>query len=181
VHLVCTPSSGRHRMRRATPPRLWRVLTMMMAINLANLVSNSVYSIMDAFFPQVAAAKELSPAWIGFIFAAFPAIVFLCAPLATTLMGMRGTRPVFLLGLAILSLGTLALATAPILPDGPPFAAFCMAMRVLQGGGSALEEAAAYVLIAELAAPTNSVTFFLGLTELSTGAGYMLGNRSARS
>jgi MFS family permease len=145
----------------------------MLAINLTNLVGNSLYSIMDAFFPQQAEAKLLSPEAIGAIFAAFPAVVFLTAPSASRLMDRIGTRTTFLVGCFAISIGTLSFSAALILPDGAPFAAWCMVMRLLQGAGGALEEASAYVLIASLAG--SNVTFYLGLTELSTGLGYMLG------
>lgn len=140
---------------------------------LTNLVGNSLYSIMDAFFPQQAEAKLLSPEAIGAIFAAFPAVVFLTAPSASRLMDRIGTRTTFLVGCCAISIGTLSFSAALILPDGAPFAAWCMVMRLLQGAGGALEEASAYVLIASLAG--SNVTFYLGLTELSTGLGYMLG------
>jgi hypothetical protein len=162
------------KLSRVRPPVRWQTIMLMLMINLANLASNCVYSIMDAFFPQQAAAKHLPSITIGAIFAAFPAIVFLSAPLAMVLMDRCGTRCVFKMGISVLAAGTLSFAAAPALPDGTAFAAFCVAMRVFQGFGSALEEAAAYVLVAILAG-ANDVSFFLGLTELSTGLGYMLG------
>ena len=151
----------------------WQALALMLVINMANLVSNCFYSIMDAFFPQEAETKLLSPVTIGAIFSAFPAVVFFFAPIAMVLMGTWGTRCVFTTGIGVLSAGTLSLAAAPALPDGTAFAIFCMSMRVIQGAGSALEEASAYVLVAGLAGPR--VSLYLGMTELSTGLGYMLG------
>jgi len=60
-----------------------------------------------------------------------------------------------------------------MMPDGMPFASWCLSMRLLQGVGSAMEETAAYAIIADL--DSENVSFYLGITEISTGLGYMVG------
>jgi MFS family permease len=59
------------------------------------------------------------------------------------------------------------------MPAGVPFAAWCFTMRLIQGIGSALEETAMYAIIADL--DTEHVTLYLGICEISTGLGYMIG------
>jgi MFS family permease len=54
-----------------------------------------------------------------------------------------------------------------------PFAAWCFAMRLAQGVGSAMEETAMYAIIADLDA--ERVSLYLGICEISTGLGYMVG------
>lgn len=150
-----------------------RQLRLMLLINVANLVCHLTYSVMDSFFAQTGAANALSPELVAFVFAAFPAVVVVCSPLANWLMSRFGAARVYAAGLATLAVATANLGTALRLPGGAPFAVWCVGFRLVQGLGSTLEEAAAYALIATLAG--DQVSFYLGLTECSTGLGYMLG------
>jgi MFS family permease len=148
-------------------------LLVMVCINLANLCCHSVYSVLASFFPQEAKRKGMSEDTIGIVFASFAFVIFVCSPLAGRLMTRHGKVSVYIWGLGIVSVSSVCFAAASLVPDGPLFAAFCLTMRLIQGVGSALEETAAYAIIAEL--DQEHVTLYLGICEISTGLGYMIG------
>ena len=148
-------------------------MLLMLRIIMANFVCHTSYSVMDSFFPQDAQAKGLSLDTIGAVFMAFPLVVICSSPMVGPLMCRHGVPVVYVSGLAILAAATFAFAFCVHLPDGLPFAAGCVALRLVQGLGSALEEAAAYALIVSIA--HEHVSLFLGVTEISTGMGYLVG------
>ena len=119
-------------------------ILVMVCINLANLVCHSVYSVLAAFFPQEGKAKGMSDDTVGVIFAAFAAVSIVCSPFVGRLMSMHGKVWIYILGLLLVSVSTISFSVASLLPAGAPFAAWCLAMRILQGLGAALEETAAY-------------------------------------
>ena len=134
---------------------------------------------LPAFFPAEARARGMGDDVVGLTFAIFAAVVVVGAPLAAHLMDSVGRRTVYLVGL-----GTVALATAAMGPAAPlhgaPFIALCLALRVLQGLGSALEETAAYALVVDLVG-ADEASFYLGVCEHSTGLGYIVGNTRRRA
>ena len=144
-----------------------------LCINLTNLCCHSVYSVLAAFFPQQAKAKGMSDDAVGIVFASFAAVIFLCSPMAGGWMTHYGKVWVYITGICLVSLSTIFFAGATMMPDGMPFASWCLSMRLLQGVGSAMEETAAYAIIADL--DSENVSFYLGITEISTGLGYMVG------
>jgi len=148
-------------------------LLVLICTNLANLCCHAVYSVLASFFPQEAKAKGMSDDAVGFVFAVFAGVIFLCSPFAGTLMQRRGKVWVYLCGLALVSVSTILFAAATLVPEGWPFAFWCLTMRLAQGVGSAFEETAMYAIIADLDA--ENVTFYLGICEISTGLGYMIG------
>jgi len=148
-------------------------LLVMFCINVANLCCHAVYSVLAAFFPQEAKAKGMSDDGVGIVFASFAAVIFVCSPLAGRLMTRHGKVLVYLYGLLIVSSSTICFSAASVVPAGWPFYAFCLFMRLLQGVGSAMEETAAYAIIADI--EPDRVSFFLGICEISTGVGYMIG------
>jgi len=148
-------------------------LLVMVCTNLANLCCHAVYSVLASFFPQEAKAKGMSEDAVGFVFAVFAALVFFCSPMAGTLMQRRGKVWVYLCGLGMVCVSTILFAAATTMPEGWPFAIWCLVMRIAQGVGSALEETAMYAIIADL--DSENVTFYLGICEISTGLGYMVG------
>jgi len=150
-----------------------RKLLVFFCINIANLGCHAVYSVLAAFFPQEAKAKGMSDDGVGIVFASFAAVIFICSPCAGRLMTKHGKVLVYLWGLLCVSLSTTLFAIASIVPAGWPFYAFCLTMRLLQGVGSALEETAAYAIIADI--EPDRVSLFLGICEISTGVGYMIG------
>lgn len=148
-------------------------ILVMVCINIANLLCHSVYSVLAAFFPQEAKAKGMSDDAVGITFASFAAVIFVCSPFAGRLMSSRGKVWVYMAGLVIVSVSTVAFSIASLLPAGWPFASWCLLMRLLQGVGSAMEETAAYAIIADI--DVERVSLYLGICEISTGLGYMVG------
>mmetsp|Transcript_19401 Transcript_19401/g.58556 ORF Transcript_19401/g.58556 Transcript_19401/m.58556 type:complete len:437 (-) Transcript_19401:431-1741(-) len=148
-------------------------LLMMGLINFSNLLCHSLFSILPAFFPQEAKTKGMSEDAVGIVFACFPAVIFLTSPFAGPFMSRHGKKWVYTTGLIVVSVSTMCFSFASYLPAGSPFATWCLFIRLLQGLGSAMEETAAYAIIAELDA--QNVSLFMGLTEISTGLGYMVG------
>lgn len=173
-----TPESRPTASKRATPMARLSVvlrsnkLLVMFCINVANLCCHAVYSVLAAFFPQEAKAKGMSDDGVGIIFASFAAVIFVCSPCAGRLMSSRGKVIVYLWGLLIVSSSTICFSAASAMPAGWPFYTFCLVMRVLQGVGAAMEETAAYAIIADI--EPDRVSFFLGICEISTGVGYMV-------
>ena len=147
-------------------------LLVMFCINIANLCCHAVYSVLAAFFPQEAKAKGMNDDWVGIVFASFAAVIFVCSPFAGRLMTRHGKVMVYLWGLVIVSSATICFSAASAVPEGWPFLLFCLVMRLLQGVGAALEETAAYAIIADI--EPDRVSFFLGICEISTGVGYMV-------
>jgi len=139
----------------------------MVLINFSNLFCHSLFSILPAFFPQEAEVKGMSKDAVGIVFACFPAVIFLTAPFAGPFMTRHGKKWVYTTGLIIVSISTMSFSLAAYLPAGPAFATWCLFIRLLQGLGSAMEETAAYAIIADMDA--ENVSFFMGLTEISTG------------
>ncbi|KAL1526197.1 hypothetical protein AB1Y20_014923 [Prymnesium parvum] len=150
-----------------------RKLLVFFCINVANLGCHAVYSVLAAFFPQEAKAKGISDDGVGVIFASFAGVIFVCSPCAGRLMTKHGKVLVYLWGLLCVSASTICFAGASIVPSGWAFYNFCLIMRLLQGVGSALEETAAYAIIADV--EPDRVSLFLGICEISTGVGYMIG------
>lgn len=148
-------------------------ILVMVCINIANLLCHSVYSVLAAFFPQEAKAKGMSDDAVGITFALFAAVIFICSPFAGRLMSTNGKVWVYMAGLVIVSFSTISFSVASLLPAGAPFATWCLLMRLLQGVGSAMEETAAYAIIADI--DTERVSLYLGICEISTGLGYMVG------
>jgi len=144
-----------------------------MSINLTNLCCHSVYSVLAAFFPQEADKKGLSEDAVGIVFASFAAVIFLCSPMAGGWMTHYGKVWVYITGIVLVALSTMLFAGATTMPDGSLFGSYCLIMRLLQGVGSAMEETAAYAIIADL--DPENISFYLGITEISTGLGYMVG------
>jgi len=144
-----------------------------MCINLTNLCCHSVYSVLAAFFPQEAEKKGLSEDAVGIVFASFAAVIFLCSPMAGGWMTHYGKVWVYITGIVLVSASTILFAGATMMPDGSLFGSYCLIMRLLQGVGSAMEETAAYAIIADL--DPENISFYLGITEISTGLGYMVG------
>lgn len=144
-----------------------------LCINLTNLCCHSVYSVLAAFFPQQAKAKGMSDDAVGIVFASFAAVIFLCSPMAGGWMTHYGKVWVYITGIVLVAVSTVLFAGATMMPDGMPFASWCLSMRLIQGVGSAMEETAAYAIIADL--DSENVSFYLGITEISTGLGYMVG------
>lgn len=144
-----------------------------MCINLTNLCCHSVYSVLAAFFPQEAEKKGLSEDAVGIVFASFAAVIFLCSPMAGGWMTHYGKVWVYITGIILVSASTILFAGATMMPDGSLFGSYCLIMRLLQGVGSAMEETAAYAIIADL--DPENISFYLGITEISTGLGYMVG------
>jgi len=148
-------------------------LLVMICTNLANLCCHSVYSVLASFFPQEAKAKGMSEDVVGLVFAVFAAVIFVCSPFAGRMMSKHGKVWVYIWGISLVSVSSMLFSVATWLPAGLPFATWCFAMRLLQGIGSALEETAMYAIIADL--DSEHVTFYLGICEISTGLGYMIG------
>jgi len=148
-------------------------LLVLVCSNIANLCCHAVYSVLASFFPQQAAAKGMSEDLVGVVFSIFAGIMFVVSPVAGILMQQRGKVWVYLCGLGIVSISTMLFAAATFVPEGWPFAVWCLSMRIAQGVGAALEETAMYAIIAELDA--ENITFYLGICEISTGLGYMIG------
>jgi len=166
-------AKGRAAMARFGVGLTPRKLLVFFCINIANLGCHSVYSVLAAFFPQEAKRKGMSDDGVGIVFASFAAVIFVCSPFAGRLMTRHGKVIVYLWGLICVALATIAFSLAVLVPAGWPFYAFCLIMRLLQGVGSALEETAAYAIIADI--EPERVSFFLGICEISTGVGYMIG------
>lgn len=97
----------------------------------------------------------------------------MCSPFAGRMMTKHGKVWVYIWGISLVSASSMLFSVATWLPAGLPFATWCFAMRLLQGIGSALEETAMYAIIADL--DSEHVTFYLGICEISTGLGYMIG------
>ena len=112
-----------------------RKLLVFFCINIANLGCHAVYSVLAAFFPQEAKAKDMSDDGVGIVFASFAAVIFLFSPLVGRLMTKHGKVLVYLWGLCIVSCSTICFAAASVVPAGWPFYAFCLVMRLLQGVG----------------------------------------------
>ena len=148
-------------------------LLVMICTNLANLCCHAVYSVLASFFPQEAKAKGMSDDMVGFVFAVFAAVIFVCSPFAGRLMSKYGKVWVYIWGISIVSVSTILFSIASWVPAGAPFAIWCIAMRLAQGIGSAMEETAMYAIIADL--DSERVTLYLGICEISTGLGYMIG------
>mmetsp|Transcript_15267 Transcript_15267/g.41001 ORF Transcript_15267/g.41001 Transcript_15267/m.41001 type:complete len:498 (+) Transcript_15267:86-1579(+) len=159
--------------RRTARPNRTAKYVVLVCINLSNLVCHSVYSVLASFFPQEARAKGLSDEPIGLVFAIFAAVIFVAAPFVSTALSRYGKRQVYVAGLAIVAVGTMLFSLAAWIENRPAYFAWCLALRCVQGLGSALEETAAYALIADI--DPNAVSFNLGITEISTGLGYMVG------
>ena len=147
-------------------------LLVMVCTNLANLCCHSVYSVLASFFPQEAKAKGMSDDGVGLVFAIFAAVIFVCSPFAGRLMSKHG-KVWGIWGICIVSASSILFSVASSMPAGAPFMFWCFAMRLAQGVGSALEETAMYAIIADL--DTEHVTLYLGICEISTGLGYMIG------
>ena len=141
-------------------------------INVANLCCHAVYSLLPAFFPAEAAQRGMSNDFVGVIFASFAGVACVCSPIASTLMIRHGQKRIYLYGLLLVALATIAFGMTAAL-DGVMFASTAVALRLLQGIGSALEETAAYAIIAGI--DTERTSLYLGLCELSTGLGYAVG------
>ena len=148
-------------------------MLVMICTNIANLFCHSVYSVLASFFPQEAKAKGMGDDGVGLVFAIFAAVIFLCSPIAARLMNKHGKVWVYIWGICTVSVSSILFSVASALPAGWPFAAWCVTMRLIQGIGSALEETAMYAIIADL--DTEHVTLYLGICEISTGLGYMIG------
>jgi len=149
----------------------WHSFLVMACVNAANMCCHTSFSLMDSFFPQKAAEK-VSKEQVGLIFAAFPAAVIVSSPIVGRSMSKYGTITLYTAGLLSLSLATFAFAGADKL-SAAVFFPGCIVLRMLQGVGSAMEEVSAYALIASVA--KSNLSLFLGITELSTGLGYMIG------
>ncbi|EOD34660.1 hypothetical protein EMIHUDRAFT_455551 [Emiliania huxleyi CCMP1516] len=170
----------------------------MTLINVSNLFCHSLFSILPAFFPQEAKSKGMSDDAVGIVFACFPAVIFLTSPFAGPFMSRHGKKWVYTTGLVVVAISTICFSVASYMPAGSPFATWCLLIRLTQGLGSAMEETAAYALIADMDTDNVStraafaefaqrtslrnpgsfhsqVSFFMGLTEISTGLGYMVG------
>ncbi len=145
----------------------------MVCTNLANCCCHAVYSVLASFFPKEARAKGMSDDVVGVVFAIFAFVVFACSPFSGRLMSSRGKVWVYICGICIVSCSTILFAFAAAVPAGPAFALFCFVMRIAQGVGSAMEETAMYSIIADL--DPEHVTLNLGICEISTGLGYMIG------
>jgi len=148
-------------------------ILVMICTNIANLCCHAVYSVLASFFPQEAKAKGMSDDGVGLVFAIFAAVIFVCAPFAGRLMAKHGKVWVYIWGICLVSCSSILFSAASAMPAGVPFAAWCFTMRLIQGIGSALEETAMYAIIADL--DTEHVTLYLGICEISTGLGYMIG------
>ena len=148
-------------------------LLVLVCSNIANLCCHAVYSVLASFFPEQAAAKGMSDDMVGVVFSIFAGVMFVVSPVAGILMQQRGKVWVYLCGLGIVSISTILFAAATFVPEGWPFAVWCLSIRIAQGVGAALEETAMYAIIAELDA--DNLTFYLGICEISTGLGYMIG------
>lgn len=148
-------------------------LLVLICINLSNMICHAVYSVLAAFFPQEAKAKGMGDDTVGLIFATFAAVIFITCPAAGRLMSRHGKVRVYVSGLVLVSVATIFFSLAGRLDAGAPFAAWCLVFRVLQGIGCAMEETAAYAIIADV--DTDNRTFFMGISEVSTGLGYMIG------
>jgi len=115
----------------------------------------------------------MSEEGVGLVFAIFAAVIFVCSPFAARLMSKHGKVWVYIWGICIVSCSSILFSVASVVPAGWPFATWCFLMRLAQGVGSALEETAMYAIIADL--DTENVTLYLGICEISTGLGYMIG------
>ncbi|KAJ1622571.1 major facilitator superfamily domain-containing protein [Pavlovales sp. CCMP2436] len=145
----------------------------LICINVSNCVCHSVYSVLASFFPQAAAKKGLTAEPVGLIFAVFAAIVFFTAPCVATALSRHGKRNVYLAGLATVCVSTIAFGFVDHIQNADVYFMYCVLFRCVQGFGAALEETAAYALIADI--DPEAVSFNLGMTEISTGLGYMVG------
>lgn len=147
-------------------------MVVMVCINLANLCCHAVYSVLASFFPQEARAKGMPEETVGAVFAVFAFVVFLVSPFAGKAMSRHGKARVYIAGICVASAATILLSIAALCPAGWPFFLWCFTMRVAQGVGCALEETAMYAIIADL---DENTTLYLGISEISTGLGYMIG------
>lgn len=143
------------------------------ALALANVLCQAIFSVLPAFYPQVARRKGMSELTIGVSFAMLPAVVFMVSTLADRILGVYGRRRVFIVGNVIVASATGLLGAAIFMPDGLAFVTFCLTVQAVQGFGTCLAEAASFALISELF--PDSVTFFLGLNEACTGIGVAIG------
>jgi MFS family permease len=94
--------------------------------------------VLASFFPQQAAAKGMSEDLVGVVFSIFAGVMFVVSPVAGILMQQRGKVWVYLCGLGIVSISTMLFAAATFVPEGWPFAVWCLSMRIAQGVGAAL-------------------------------------------
>ncbi|KAG8459919.1 hypothetical protein KFE25_010968 [Diacronema lutheri] len=158
---------------RGAPGARGRKMLALVCINASNMACHSVYSVLASFFPQAAHAKGLTAEPIGLVFAIFAAVVFVSAPLAAPMLSQHGKRQIYVAGLATVSSATIAFAFADHIDNPTAYLWWCILLRCVQGFGSALEETAAYALIADI--DPSAISFNLGVTEVSTGLGYMVG------
>ena len=143
------------------------------ALCVGALASSSVYGLLAPVFPSEALAYGMSERAQGVVFAVFALVVFLASPaVGSWLVPRMGKRNVLLRGLVVLALSTGCFAAVPLAPKRL-FAASCLAIRVVQGLGSAMVETASFALCAELF--REDLTAALGAIEVAVGAGWMLG------
>jgi MFS family permease len=167
-----TPSTT-GRASEADGPASTHALYCFAAIGFANVICQAIFSVLPTFFPPVAKSKGMSDFVLGVSFAAMPAVVFSVSAIADQIMYAYGRRRIFILGNVITAAFTALLGAATLMPDGAPFAAFCLVSQIGQGFGSALAEASSFALIAELF--PRRVTFYFGLNETFTGLGVAIG------
>jgi MFS family permease len=93
----------------------------------------------------------------------------------TVLLQIRwyGKRNTYASGVLLLALSTGAFALIDQLHNSTVYALACLVLRMLQGFGAALAETSAYALVASV--DREALSLNLGVTEVSTGLGYMLG------
>ncbi|KAJ1617752.1 major facilitator superfamily domain-containing protein [Pavlovales sp. CCMP2436] len=137
------------------------------------MVCHMAFSVLVSFYPQAAAARGISEVTVGWIFSTFAIASFFAAPFVRAPLRRYGRRNCYAAGLLLVSLASGAFAIAHRVQDNACYILLCLLLRALQGLGAAFAETAAYALIA--AVDRDSLSFNLGMTEVSTGLGYMLG------
>jgi MFS family permease len=138
------------------------------------LACNATYALFAPFFPIVAVDYGITQNGVAFLFSSFAATQFLTSIIAGPLATRFGRRVVLGVGVALISVGSVAFGLAPdMAPAGTILVTLLALARMVQGTGAALASVCMDAILAD-AFPKNR-GFVLSLAGSCGGLAWAIG------
>lgn len=124
-----------------------KVDLLLISLLIGTCLSNSVYSVIAPFYPQVALKNGLSDGLIGIVFSSYPIAATVVSPIYTYMLLNIGRKKVLVFASIQLILSQIGFMMAPSLKGNTLFVVSLIS-RAVQGTGSVGITAGSYAVIA---------------------------------
>ncbi|CEF71374.1 MFS-type transporter SLC18B1 [Strongyloides ratti] len=140
---------------------------------LSNFLSPVIYTCIFPFFNDIALIKNVSFICVGIIFGIFNFGSFILSPIIGRVIAIFGSRKIFIIGICLLSLGTILFSPVYLIKNKHYFFGICLFLRFIQSVGKTMIYTTTYVIASKNF--LHHMSTILGCVEFGAGFGYTIG------